>query len=268
MNTITIGQQHYRWELKVFNWLNVVECTIYNIIDPTECLVIIQKGTDSATCTPQQIKVWIDFALQQGWYSETRVYQLFEINGHIRMVKLSYSLTKEAAVVKQLSNKFNKTTTGLEKSTIKYQFKNLENKIGLILPSIVKQLYLSLGNGDFGPDYGFFLLAEDPKIDKLTIAQAYQDIHTAKIKDWDWELSKLLVPFLYWGADIYSLVDCASPDGAIYVLDKNLKKENSTWQSCVWKHHSTMLEWLEKWSEGDVSGRALWLEMYQIKGLL
>lgn len=268
MNTITIGQQHYRWEVKTFSWLNAVECTIYNIIDPIQCLVIIQDGRDISICTPQRVNIWINFALQQGWYTETRVYRLFEINGHIRMVYLEHSLSAELMVIAQLSQKLDKTTTALEKSDIKHQLIELEQTIGLTLPSVVKQLYLFLGNGNFGPDYGFFLLKEDEKIDKITVLEAYQNIHTANIKDWDWELSKLLVPFLYWGANIYSLIDCANPNGAIYVLDKNLKKENTTWQHCLWKHCSSMLEWLEKWSEGDATGRSLWLEMYQLKGLL
>jgi len=268
MNRIVIGQQHYRWEVEVFTWLDAIECTIYNIIDPEQCLVIIQSGTDRLLSSPQKVKEWINFALQEDWYTETRVYRLFEINGHNRMVRLQNSLAQEEKVVATLSQKFNHSTNGLEKSTLKYNLSKLENKIGLTLPSVIKQLYLELGNGDFGPDYGFFLLQEEEGNKKITLTQAYQELHGAKIKDWDWEFSKLLVPFLYWGADIYSLIDCGDPNGAVYVLDENLKNENTTWQSCVWKHCDSILDWLKQWSEGDVSGRSLWLEMYKIRGLL
>jgi hypothetical protein len=268
MNTITVGQQHYRWEVEVFTWLDAIECTIYNNVDEKECLVIIQNGTDELLSSPQKVKEWINFALQEHWYHETRVYRLFEINGHNRMVRLQNSLAQEATVIKALSQKFGRSTTGLEKSTLKYNLTKLEKKIGLTLPSVIKQLYLELGNGDFGPDYGFFLLEEVDGNKKITLDQAYQELHQAKIKDWDWELSKLLVPFLYWGADIYSLVDCGDPNGAVYVLDENLKDEKTTWQSCVWKHCGSILDWLKKWSEGDASGRSLWLEMYKLRGLL
>jgi hypothetical protein len=268
MNTIIIGQKHYRWEVEAFTWLNAVECTIYNIVDSEECLVIIQSGTGKLLVSPQKVKEWINFALQEGWYTKTRIYRLFEINGQNRMVRLQNSLAKEAKVVAALSQKFDCSTNGLEKSALQYNLNNLEQQIGLTLPSVVKQLYLELGNGDFGPDYGFFLLQEEEGNKKITLAQAYQELHCAKIKDWDWELSKLFVPFLYWGADIYSLVDCGDPNGAVYVLDENLKNENTTWQSCVWKHCGSILDWLDKWSEGDVSGRSLWLEMYQLRGLL
>ena len=268
MNTIVIGQQHYRWEVEVFTWLGAIECTIYNVVDLTACLVIVQEGTDKRLSSPQKVKEWINFALQEGWYSETRVYRLFEINGHHRMVRLSNSLAQGAKVASTLSQKFGKSTTALEKSNHQYNLTNLEQQIGLTLPTTLKQLYLELGNGDFGPDYGFFFLEEKEGSSKITLEQAYDEIHQAKIKDWDWELSKLFVPFLYWGADIYSLIDCGNPNGAVYVLDKNLKQEKTTWQSCVWKHCDSILEWLEKWSEGDTSGRSLWLEMYQLKGLL
>lgn len=268
MKRITIGQQHYQWTVKAFPWLNAIECTIYNIVDPVQCLIIVQNGNDPSLCTPQQVKVWINFALQEKWYRATRIYRLFEIKGHIRMVRLAHSLTAEATVMEKLSQKFNKKTTALEKSAIKHQFTILEQNIGLILPSVLKQLYLFLGNGDFGPDYGFFLLEGEEQVNKITLSEAYQTLHAAGIKDWDWKLSELFVPILYWGADIYSMIDCSSPDGAIYVFDENLKKTDTTWQTCVWEHCSSLLEWLEKWSAGDVSGRSLWLEMYQLKGLL
>lgn len=268
MNTIIIGQQHYHWEVKVFTWLDAIECTIYNSVDSEQGLAIIQNGTDKLLSSPQKVKEWVHFALEDAWSNERRVYRLFEINGHNRLIRLQNSLAEEAKVVALLSQKFNRSTNGLEKSTLKYNLTNLEKKLGLTLPSVIKQLYLGLGNGDFGPDYGFFLLEKMEGNKKITLSQAYQDLHHAKIKDWDWELSTLLLPFLYWGADIYSLIDCADPNGAVYVLDENLKDENTRWQSCTWKHCGSMLDWLKKWSEGDVSGRSLWLEMYQLRGLL
>lgn len=268
MNTIRIGQQHYKWEISLFNWLNKMECVIYNIVDPAQCLVIVLDGLEVEACTPQRVKDWVNFALQQGWYSEKRIYQLFELNGYVRMLPLAHSLTAEKKVIEQLRDKFDIKTTSLEKSTIKYQLAVLEQQLGILLPTVLKQLYLGLGNGKFGPDYGFFLLAEDETVDKITLYEAYQEIHAAQVRDWDWTLSDAFVPFLYWGADIYSLLDCANPNATIYVLDMNLKKRGTAWKSCVWEHCSTMLEWLEKWLTGDATGRSLWLEMYQIKGLL
>jgi hypothetical protein len=77
MNTIIIGQQHYRWEIEIFTWLDAIECTIYNIVDPKQCLVLIQNGTDKQLSSPQQVKEWVNFALPENWYRETRVYRLF-----------------------------------------------------------------------------------------------------------------------------------------------------------------------------------------------
>lgn len=268
MNTIIIGQQHYRWDTSIHAWLQAVECTIYNIIDTVQELVIVMDGVDSTICTPQKVRGWIDFALNKGWGIEKRVYKVFEINQKNRITPLEYSLAEEAELAQLLATKFDKSLTSLEKSNIKYELNNLEEIINLKLPTVFKQLFLNLGNGNFGPDYGFFNLFEDSASRKITINEAYQDIQNANIKDWDWKLPQLFVPFLYWGADIYSIIDCSSPSGAIYVLDKNLKKEKSTWQSCVWLHCPTMMDWLKKWSESDMSGRSLWLEMYQIKGLI
>lgn len=268
MNTITIGQQHYQWKVVVHPWLEAMECVIHNIIDPMQELVVVMNGTDETACNPQKVRLWVDFALQSGWYDNRFVLSLLEIQGQMRVKILPYSLSDEAAVVKALSTKFQQAVPALKKSTIKHQLQEAEQKIGLALPSIFKQLYLTLGNGNFGPDYGFFALSNDGGGGKLTLDEAYRDVHQGHIKDWDWELPQLMVPFLYWGTNIYSLIDCARVDGAVYVLDENLKKDNNRWQDCIWEHCPTLMDWLEKWFEGDATGRNLWMEMYRIKGLV
>jgi|GEM_PF-3216472 len=267
-NTVTIGQQHYQWKTIDYPWLNAVECTIHNIIDPEQQLVMVLNKIDKGFCTPQQVKLWINFALGQGWYSEKRVYNLFKMRNQIRVYPVKYSLSDEHDLTAALAERFDKKIASLHKSAINAQLTALEESVNVFLPSIIKQLYLNLGDGDFGPDYGFFALTEHNLKKKTTLNEAYHQVHDDTIKDWDWELPRTLVPFMYWGADIYSMLDCSTTQGGVYVLDKNLKKKYGTWQSCVWQHCPDMLVWLEKWLAGDHSGRGLWLEMYQLKGLI
>lgn len=270
MDSISFGQHHYQWETTTYTWLQAIECTIYNISDPSQSLAIVLPDKNAQICTPNNVKSWVEFATRQGWKGGVGVYKIFEINQQTRISSLAHSLKQENQIAENLAKKFNKTTSALEKSEIKYQLERLEKALNLTLPTVLKLLYLHLGNGDFGPDYGFYALTENAKIknQKITIAQAYKALHSEKIKDWDWELPQLLVPILYWGTDIYSLIDLSSPSAPVYVLDKNLKKEQGTWQSCYWLHCNSMMEWLQKWSEGDASGRDLWLGMYRVKGLI
>lgn len=270
MNSINFGQDHFQWEAIAFTWVAAMECTICDITDSAKRLIIILNDKNKDICTPNNVKLWIEFAVRQGWKKGTVIYKVFEINQQNRISSLHYSLTQETQLVEHLAKKFDKATTALEKSEIKFQLEKLEKTLGVILPTVLKMLYLYLGNGDFGPDYGFYALTEksSTKNQKITILQAYKDIHNQKIKDWDWELPKLLIPIVYWGTEIYSFIDISTSETPVYVLDKNLKTEQNTWQSCFWLHCNSMMEWLEKWSQGDVSGRSLWLEMYRVKGLI
>ncbi len=268
MSSIIVGLQNYHWDAKVFPWLKSIECTIFNIIDPVQKLVVILKGNDAKICTPQNIRSWIEFALSNNWYQESLVIELFDGQPRLRFKLRTHSLSDELEICRKLAEKFKRKVSSLQKSEISFHFNKSENEIKLVLPSVLKQLYFNLGNGDFGPDYGFFNLFDNPQNKKISISRAYSEIHNDSIRDWDWNLSKSLVPVLYWGADIYSLIDCSKQGTPVYVLDKNLKKNNSSWKSCLWLHCDSFMDWIQKWSFCDDSGRALWLEMYQLKGLI
>lgn len=270
MNTITVGQQHYYWKVEVFSWLKAAECIIYNVVDPQAQLSVVLPTADRQQCGPKQISTWIDMALQQGWFSERKNYQLIERYNSPYLLPIPSSLLQEKNSIDRILPHYSQLTlpTALEKSNIAYQWNALEKTLGFELPTALQQLYSTLGNGDFGPDYGFFLLEEDLTSKKITLLEAYEEVQAANIKDWDWQLPKTVLPFLYWGADIYSVIDASSTDYAVYVLDMNLKKTHATWQECYWKHCASFFEWLEQWAEDPASGRSLWLEMYQLRGLL
>lgn len=267
-NIVTLGLQHYQWAIHQHPWLNIIDCTICNIVDLTCVLSIVIEGTKASSCDPSKVKKWIALAVQQGWNKDSRAYQLVDNKQQIQLQKLDFSISQEVEICQKLATKFNKNPSSLEKSNLKFHLSKTETKLGLTFPTILKLLYLQLGNGNFGPDNGFFTLVEDNSSHKISLEQAYQEVHNSTIKDWDWELPKSWLPFLYWGADIYSFVDCSGTSNAIYVLDKNLKKEQNTWQSCTWLHQDSMVNWLEQWLKGDVFGQSLWLEMYRIKGLI
>lgn len=270
MNTITVGQQHYRWQVQVFSWLKMAECTIYNIIDPPTQLSIVLLSKYEKRCTPKHIEGWISTALQQGWYNEQRSYRLVERQHKFHLLPIPNGLQEEKELIAKIAQQYPNLNppTALQRSNITYQWEQLEKKLGFDLPTALQQLYAHLGNGNFGPDYGFFLLESDVNTDKITLLEAYQELQAANMVDWDWQLPKEALPFLYWGSDIYSIIDASNSNYPVYILDMNLKKTNTTWQACYWMHCSSFFEWLNKWAVDEQSGRGLWLEMYQLRGLL
>ncbi|MGH1335258.1 MAG: SMI1/KNR4 family protein [Aureispira sp.] len=270
MNTITVGQQHYRWKVQEFSWIKALECTVYNLVDPQAQLSIVLSNKEKDYCTPKQISNWINLALRQGWYSECKSYRLVHRHNNPHLLPIPNSLQEEKQLIEQIQQHYPNLLlpTALERSNIAYQWAALEKELGFLLPTALQQLYSSLGNGDFGPDYGFFLLDNSITSDKITLLEAYKEVQAANIKDWDWQLPKEVLPFLYWGSDIYSVIDVTTTNYTVYVLDMNLKKTHHTWQACYWQHCTTFFDWLEKWAGDQQSGRSLWLEMYQLRGLL
>jgi hypothetical protein len=268
MNNLKVGLQNYQWSVHVFSWLNYTECTILNAVDPAQQLFIRIPGTKKDLCTPNNIKIWIDYALRQGWYQQSMIFEIKNSKIFSPVRSLTHSLAAESSLCLLLAKREVNKISSLDKSNLCYQLEALEAYLSFPLPSLFKLLYLHLGNGDFGPDYGFFQLHGSNKLSKRTVKQAYRQIHQAAIKDWDWCLDKQMLPVLYWGADIYTLVDCSPLQKGVFVLDMNLKKSDTLWKDCFWKHGESFYEWCLKWQKGDLTGRSLWLEMYQLKGLI
>lgn len=277
MNTITVGQQHYRWEVRTYTWLRCLECAVFNLIDPLERLYIILPTTDQSTCTQQQVAIWVDAALRNGWYSNTKVFQQYWAGHTPHLLERPYSLYQEQCLVEEITRQHTaQKPSALEKSNLCARWEEVENVLKLSIPTALKQLYLEMGNGGFGPEQGFFLLEDDHQMTRKTLLEAYQELHRANIRDVDWVLPSNFLPFLYWGSDIYSMIDCSTTAAPVYVLDMNLRKNPSkstaqtynTWKSCCWQHYTSLIDWLEEWSRDEPSGRALWLDMYRVKGLL
>lgn len=267
-NTITVGQQHYYWSTKSYAWIGKVECVITNVIDPKQQLFLSVSNTQQELFRVNALIKWVAYAINQGWYNESRSYFIQLINGNVKINLQNQSLEVEQLIVQQLASKYKKKVSLLSKSEMTHQLHLLNSNLPHDLPTLLQQLYVALGNGNFGPDYGFLSIYEEVSNQKITIFEAYQELHQQKITDWDWTLPAHFVPFLYWGSNIYSVLDLSSPSGAVWVLDENLKTSDNHWRHCFWQHCPSLFEWLQKWSAGDETGRQLWLEMYQLKGLL
>lgn len=269
MNTITVGQQHYRWEVRTYTWLKSMECAVFNLVDPLERLYIVAQTLETNFCTPRQVAVWIDLALRHGWYSNTKVFQHWWVGHAPQLIERTMGLYQEAFLIEDVAQQYpDHQTTALQKSAISAQWEELHETTQLVIPTALQALYLELGNGHFGPDHGFFLLDEDSNSTKYTLLEAFQALQQANLHDLDWGLPAHVLPFMYWESDIYSLIDCSSLEASVYILDLNLKKPHNHWKDCYWKHCDSFVDWLEAWSKDVHSGRRLWLDMYRAKGLI
>ena len=133
-----------------------------------------------------------------------------------------------------------------------------EAQLGFGLPSFLRRLYLEVGNGGFGPGYGLFplhdhSLSSTPLTDSLVAA--YLGMRSMSQKDIDehWaddEVKPSLWPervltMCDWGCNIYSCLNCASPDLPIFRMDSNVNF------MVEWAIEAASLQqWLEAWVEG------------------
>jgi SMI1 / KNR4 family (SUKH-1) len=129
-----------------------------------------------------------------------------------------------------------------------------EVQLGFELPTFLRRLYLEVGDGGFGPGYGLFPLnAHNPSTDSLVTA--YLGMRSMSQKDIDehWadeEVKPSLWPervlmICDWGCNIYSCLNCSSPDLPILRMDSNV---NFMVEWAI--EASSLQQWLETWEDG------------------
>lgn len=128
------------------------------------------------------------------------------------------------------------------------------------LPPLLRQMYLEVGNGGFGPGYGLYPLynAEDPKALRsdslLTTSLALRSMTPEEFGHYwkhgteedEMELSvwpERILEVCDWGCNIYSYLDCSQPGYPVLRLDHNTAVRRFTLEA------SSFRQWLEAWLE-------------------
>lgn len=134
----------------------------------------------------------------------------------------------------------------------------VEALLGFGLPPLLRQMYLQVGNGGFGPGYGLYPLdnAEDPKAfcndSLLTTSLALRSMTTEEfVRYWkqgtgedEMELSdwpEQILEVCEWGCNIYSYLDCSQPGYPVLRLDHNTAVRRFTLEALSFR------QWLEAW---------------------
>ncbi|WP_344505901.1 hypothetical protein [Dactylosporangium maewongense] len=107
-----------------------------------------------------------------------------------------------------------------------------EELAGRPLPSLLRRLYLEVGNGGFGPGYGLLGL---------------RDGHRAGSIDALSGLKGGVLILCDWGCGISSELDLA--DGQVWGCDPNPAPDGV---SSTFPQHMTVVDWFLKWAEGTL----------------
>lgn len=112
-----------------------------------------------------------------------------------------------------------------------------EEEIGYPLPSLLRRLYLEVGNGGFGPRGGIPGVRGGARV-----SWDWPDIaafHRAARADERWKARPWLVPVFDWGCTIMSLIDCRDPDGRMWAWEEG--------ELISLPHRQALADWLGLW---------------------
>jgi hypothetical protein len=138
-----------------------------------------------------------------------------------------------------------------------------EDALGFELPPLLRDLYLLVGNGGFGPSYGLIRLldlgeARDPlaEPDAVTMYAGFRAPDPeGETEPWPVRL----LPICEWGDAIFSCLDCSSPEAPVWTFDANVIGEGGEMADALALTHRSLREWLEDW----LSGVKLWDLMFE-----
>lgn len=116
----------------------------------------------------------------------------------------------------------------------------VEGRLGFALPDLLREVYLRVANGGFGPGYGILGVGAGATDDLGNTADSLYGLFSqADPDDPEWSWRPHVIPFSYWGCAVYS---CITPSGMVIGFDEG-----------TWVDDEMPLDtWLRKWLDGSL----------------
>lgn len=140
-----------------------------------------------------------------------------------------------------------------------------EQTLGFTLPPLLKQLYVEVGNGGWGPGYGLLGLTGGAT-DELghTAIDNYLLRRKANPTDPTWAWQQGLLPICHWGCAIHSCIDCLRPGFPVIAFDPNVHDDSSDWADALFPECDGFDQWVQLWADGQ----DLWQRLYADDGVI
>ncbi|MFG3105845.1 SMI1/KNR4 family protein [Streptomyces tendae] len=121
-----------------------------------------------------------------------------------------------------------------------------EAALGFPLPALLAELYLRIGDGGFGPEYGLLPLLDSPPSGEPAAVAQYLANRDSGAKDPDWPWPEGVLPISHWGCAMYACVDCRSPQATVLLFEPNAGDADHAW----YVDAPSLADWLRAWTEG------------------
>ncbi|MFE5080591.1 SMI1/KNR4 family protein [Streptomyces mirabilis] len=122
-----------------------------------------------------------------------------------------------------------------------------EAVLGFTLPPLLAALYLQIGDGGFGPEYGLLPLLDGSPSGEPAAVPQYLAHRESGRQDPDWPWPEGVLPISHWGCGMYACVDCRSPRGTVLLFEPNADEADHAW----YVDAPDLQAWLDTWLEGS-----------------
>ncbi|MET7380964.1 SMI1/KNR4 family protein [Streptomyces sp. NPDC005526] len=121
-----------------------------------------------------------------------------------------------------------------------------EAALGFRLPPLLAQLYLRIGDGGFGPEYGLLPLLDSPPAGEPAAVPHYLSQRESGRKDPEWPWPEGVLPISHWGCAMYACVDCRAPEATVLLFEPNPGDPDHAW----FVDAPSLADWLHTWVDG------------------
>lgn len=142
------------------------------------------------------------------------------------------------------------------------QLADAERALGFALPNSMRELYLRVGNGGYGPGYGLIGVADGAADDNgKRLVELYASFAAADPDDPHWRWPPRLLPVAHLGCAMYVCIDCSTPEERVVWFEPNPHADGEPWDDSFIPLAPSMTTWLESW----LAGRDLLENAWQAK---
>ncbi len=140
-----------------------------------------------------------------------------------------------------------------------------EQSLGFSLPPLIRSLYLHVGNGGFGPQYGIVGTKGGAKLDGNTLETCYADLLNLANENPTWQWPHQLLPLSNYGCGMWSCVDLTYQRHPMFLWDPNNLQNDleghdaqENWSNSFWNQGLSLRKWLLGWLDAVEGPEPKW----------